>query len=117
MPTRATSRRIARRARVSRPDKQTHKLTPQTCVVWVPDAPGYAAHFGPGVLKVASHPEFAAHLTESQAESLALALRSHLGLRTAIRPYYPRRQAGAGSGFEASPMVITGINSGARKSD
>ncbi len=81
-------RRIERRTQVAAPDKQTHKLPPQTCVVWVPDVSGYAANFGPGIFQVVSHPEFAYHLGEDEAENLALALRMQLGLRAAIRPYY-----------------------------
>jgi hypothetical protein len=108
---------MGRSTRTTAPVKQTHKLTPQTCVVWVPDAPGYAANFGPGIFQVASHPEFAYHLTEDQAEVLAIALRLQLGLRSTIRPYYQQRKSGSGAAFVASPMVITGITSGARKND
>ncbi len=68
--------------------KQTHKLEPQTCVVWVPDVPGYVANLGPGIFQVASHPELAYHLTEDEAEDLAMALRIQLGIKAAIRPYY-----------------------------
>ena len=88
MSNSTTSRRMQSHARTSRESKQTHKLTPQTCVVWVPGFPGYMADYGPGVLRVASRPEFAYHLTEDKAEDLAMALRLHLGIRATIRPYY-----------------------------
>ncbi len=117
MLNRSQRRRMERRTRIAAPDKQTHKLTPQTCVVWVPAVAGYAANFGPEIFQVASHPDFAYHLTEDQAEGLALALRAQLGLRTAIRPYYQQCQHSAGVGIEASPMVITGITSGRRNGD
>lgn len=81
-------RRMHGHARIAPKNKQTHKLTPQTCVVWVPSAPGYAANFGPGIFQVASHPDAAYHLTEDAAEDLAMALRMQLGIKTAIRPYY-----------------------------
>ncbi len=90
MPNRAQRRCIERQVRAHKPLKQTHKLTPQTCVVWMPDVPGYAANFGPGLLQVASHPAMAYHLTEDEAEALAIALQSQLGMRAAIRPYYPQ---------------------------
>jgi hypothetical protein len=77
-------------------DKQTHKLAPQTCVLWMPDAPGYAANFGPGGVKVSSHPEQAWHLTEDEAEAWALRMRSQLGMRAAIRPYYAQSPSLAG---------------------
>ena len=117
MNNRTQRRRMERRTRITAPDKQTHKLTPQTCVVWVPEASSYAANFGPGIFQVASHPELAYHLTEDQAEELALALRLQLGLRAAIRPYYRQSQGFFGAGLQASPMVITGITSGGRNGD
>jgi hypothetical protein len=59
MQNKTKRRRMERHACVTPQPKQTHKLTPQTCVVWVPDVPGYAANFGPGIFQVASHPDFA----------------------------------------------------------
>ena len=85
-----SSRRMHIHARIAPNDKQTLKLAPQTCVVWVSDAPGYAANFGPGTFQVASHPDAAYRLTEDEAEGLAMELRVQLGLRAAIRPYYPQ---------------------------
>lgn len=117
MLNRSQRRRVASHARISASDKQTHKLTPQTCVVWVPDVPGYVANLGPGIFQVASHPELAYHLTEDDAEDLVQAVRLQVGLRASIRPYYGQCAAASGAGFKASPMVITGITSGARKND
>lgn len=82
------SRRMHPRVHHASTDKQTHKLPPQTCVLWIPDAPGYAANFGPGGVQVSSCPEQAYHLTEDEAEDLALRMRSLLGVRASIRPYY-----------------------------
>lgn len=67
--------------------KQTHKLRPQTCVVWVPSC-GYVAYLSPESFRAVSHPAYACHLTENDAEELAAQLRTQLGLRGAIRPYY-----------------------------
>lgn len=83
-----SSRRMPSRMPRASSDKQTHKLTPQTCVLWMPDAPGYAVNFGPGGLNVSSHPEQAYHLTEDEAEAMALQVRNQLGMRASIRPYY-----------------------------
>lgn len=76
--------------------KQTHKLPHQTCVLWIPDAPGYAANFGPDGVKVSSNPDLACHLTEDQAEQIALRMRQQLGMRASIRPYYVRTQSFVG---------------------
>ena len=82
-------RRAARYARIATSDRQTHKLKPQTCVVWVPDASGYAALFDPanGEFTVSSVPELAYHLTEDEAEELAMAVRHCLRFRAEIRTY------------------------------
>lgn len=114
---RSQRRRAARVASSPIRGKQTHKLRPQTCVVWVPDLPGYVAHLGPEIFQVSSDPDMAYHLTEDQAEDLAMAVRLQVGLRTSIRPYYRPLATATGAGLEASPMVITGITSGALKSD
>jgi len=87
--------------------KQTHKLTPQTCVIWIPDAPGYAVNFGNGQLQVANHPSQARHLSEDAAEELALRLSAELGLRAAIRPYYaPLAISGA---IAIAPALLGGV--------
>lgn len=82
------SRRMPTRMRPASNDKQTHKLTPQTCVLWIPDAPGYAANLGPGGVQISDSPDQACHLSEDEAEDLALRLRSQFGVRASIRPYY-----------------------------
>lgn len=76
--------------------KQTHKLTPQTCVLWIPDSRGYVANFEPGVFQIASDPDQARHLSEDEAEDLALQMRSQLGMRASIRPYYGQSPLFAG---------------------
>ena len=117
MLIRSQSRRVASHTRSSASDKQTHKLNPQICVVWVPDAPGYVANLEPGNFQVASDPELAYHLSEVDAEVLVQAVRLQMGLRASIRPYYGAQHGASGAGFKASPMVITGITSGVHKND
>lgn len=108
MFNRAQSRRVESRTPSGSLGKQTHKLTPQTCVIWVPAIPGYAANFGQGIFQVASHPEFAYHLTEDEAEDLALRLRSQLGLRAAIRPYYAQSPASTTRNVVANKPAFAG---------
>jgi hypothetical protein len=88
MSNSTSSRRMPARKPRNSIDRQTHKLPHQTCVLWLPDARGYAADFGPGVFEITSHPDLAHHLTEDEAEDLALRMRSELGMRASIRPYY-----------------------------
>ena len=88
MPNRAQRRRIERHVHKSGQDKQTHKLTPQTCVVWVPSFTGYVSFLSPEKFHTVDHPSWACHLTEDEAEELALAVRQRLGIAAAIRPYY-----------------------------
>lgn len=92
MPNSITGRYSARQARRAVEDKQTHKLIPQTCVVWVPERAGYVSSLSPDTLRSVDHPARARHLTEDEAEELALAVRSQTGLRAAIRPYYALAQ-------------------------
>lgn len=89
MSNRTLRRRVARRSPDTSTHKQTHKLPPQICVVWVPEIRGYAANLGPEILQVVSEPSLAYLLTETEAEELAIELRERLGLRAAIRPFYP----------------------------
>ncbi len=91
-----SSRRMPNRMPRATNHKQTHKLQPQTCVLWIPDAPGYAAKFGPGGIKFSSNPDQACHLTEDQAEQIVLHMRQQLGMRASIRPYYVRQQSFVG---------------------
>lgn len=80
-------RGAAPRAPEAHADKQTHKLRPQTCVIWVPCC-GYVALLSPKSFRAVEHPSLACHLTEDDAEVMAAQVRAQLGLRAAIRPYY-----------------------------
>lgn len=92
-----SSRRMGSNAPVAANPKQTHKLTQQTCVLWLPDAPGYAASLGCDQFHVVDHPSRACHLSEGEAEHLALQVQAQLGVRAAIRPYYAQPSVIAGS--------------------
>ncbi len=92
MMNRAQRRRAQRRVHIPTYAKQTHKLAPLTCVVWVPDVPGYAAFIDHGIFQVASHPEMAYQVSEGLAEALALAVRA-IGFRAEVRPYRPHAHA------------------------
>lgn len=69
-------------------DKQSHRLAPQACVLWVPDLRGYLETFSPNGCRVMEFPEFARLYTEDEATTAALAFREISGLHVAIRPYY-----------------------------
>lgn len=88
MPNRAQRRRALQCATTPRLDNKTHKLTRQTCVVWVPQCRGYVSFLSNDTLRSVDHPALACHLSEDDAEALARAVRQRLGLHAAIRPYY-----------------------------
>jgi hypothetical protein len=70
--------------------KHSHKLTPQTCALWVPDAQGYVAEFCPHSFRVVEFANLARHYDENEAASAALAFREVTGLCVAVRPVYPQ---------------------------
>ena len=69
-------------------DKQSHRLTPQACVLWVPVMRGYLESFSPNGFRVVEVPGLARLYNEDEATTAALAFREVTGLRVAIRPYY-----------------------------
>ena len=71
----------------SRHEKQSHRLTPQVCALWVPDYGGYLAGFSPKSFWVVEFAELAHLYVEDEATTAALAFREITGLRVAIRPY------------------------------
>ena len=65
--------------------KQSHRLPPQVCALWVPDFKGYLESFSPKAFRVVEYVELAANYVEDEATSAALAFREITGLRVAIR--------------------------------
>jgi len=80
--------RIESRTPEARNEKQSHRLTPQVCTLWVPDAGGYLAEFSAKSFRVVEVAELARLYVEDEATSAALAFREMTGLRVAIRPYH-----------------------------
>jgi len=79
-----TERRIPR----AWPEKQTYKLPPQRCALWVPEAGGYIQHFSPTGFSVVDCAALARVYSEDEAASAALAFREITGLRVVVRPVY-----------------------------
>lgn len=80
--------RIESRAPITAQIKQSHRLSPQVCALWVPDFKGYLANFSPTAFRVVDCAELAAHYVEDEATSAALAFREITGLHVAIRTYH-----------------------------
>lgn len=80
--------RIVRRHQRTEPYKQSYRLTPQTCALWVPDACGYITDFSPTGFRVVEYAGLARHYNEDEAASAALAFHEVTGLRVAVRPVY-----------------------------
>lgn len=80
--------RTERRAHRARHEKQSHRLPPQVCTLYVPEARGYVADFSPTGFHVVEVAELARLYIEDDATSAALTFREITGLRVAIRPYY-----------------------------
>ena len=76
------------RRAVERREKLTHKIEPQACVLWVPEARGFLATFTREGFTVTDSPHFAQHFCEEHAPSAALTMRDLFGVRAAIRPVY-----------------------------
>lgn len=90
---RSHRRALARTRRPDRQDKQSHRLTPQVCTLYVPQMQGYVSDFSPSGFRVIEFPELARLYTEDEASSAALAFRDVTGLRVAIRPFHCRNAA------------------------
>lgn len=69
--------------------KQTHKLLPMVCVLWLPDFGGYlkAISLSTGRFSVSPTPENAIRLGEDQAEAVGQDLIDRTGVRVHLRPY------------------------------
>lgn len=68
--------------------KQSHRLPPQVCTLYVPEAHGYVADFSPTAFRVVEFAELAKQYIEDDASSAAITFREITGLRVAIRPCY-----------------------------
>lgn len=71
-----------------RAEKRTHKLTPQTTVLWIAAARGYLARFTPENFTVVESADIAQHFTEDKASATAMNFKRATGLSAAVRPYY-----------------------------
>ncbi|MEK6664018.1 MAG: hypothetical protein AABY73_09165 [Pseudomonadota bacterium] len=80
--------RIESRAPITADIKQSHRLPPQVCALWVPDCKGYLASFSPTSFRVVESVDLAAHYVEDEATSAALSFREITGLHVAIRTYH-----------------------------
>ena len=69
-------------------EKQSHRLTPQVCTLYVPEARGYVAEFSATSFRVVDIAELAKLYIEDEATNAALTFRLVTGLRVAIRRYY-----------------------------
>lgn len=83
-------RAIARTERLSSV-RQTHKIPPQCCALWVPAAQGYVQHFSTHGFRVIELACLARHYAEDEASSAALAFREVIGLRVVVRPVFLSR--------------------------
>lgn len=86
----AQSHRTVFIAHRATPDKQTHKLKPQSCVVWLPEMSGYVSHFTRSAFCSVDTPDNAICTTEELAGHLAMSVRECLGLKATVRPYYAK---------------------------
>lgn len=68
--------------------KYSHKITRQTCALWVPDARGYLTAFSPTGFRVVEFAELARHYDEDEAASAAINFYEVTGFRVAVRPVY-----------------------------
>ena len=72
--------------------KQSYRLPPQVCVLYLPDH-GYLAGIIPQTLRIVEDVAQATPYIDDEASTMALAFREMTGLRVTIRPY--RCQHGA----------------------
>lgn len=72
----------------NRATKRTHKLTPQTSVIWIAAKHGYLAKFTLENFSVVESADIAQHFEEDRASATALNFKRATGLSAAVRPYY-----------------------------
>ncbi len=68
--------------------KRTHRLPPQTSVLWIPSASGYLERFTLGSFSVVKNAALAQQFNEDRASAAALNFKRTTGLNVAVRPYY-----------------------------
>ena len=68
--------------------KRTHRLPPQTSVLWIQAARGYLARFTMDNYSVVENAELAQHFDEERASATAMNFKKLTGLSAAVRPYY-----------------------------
>lgn len=73
---------------VDRSTKRTHRLTPQTSVLWIQAARGYLARFSMGNYSVVDSADQAQLFDEERASATAMNFKKLTGLSAAVRPYY-----------------------------
>jgi hypothetical protein len=73
------------------PAKQTHKLAPMPCVLWLPDYRAYlkTVNLSAAGFTVSQHPDEALRLREDQAEAVGQDLIDATGVRVHLRPFRP----------------------------
>lgn len=71
------------------PQKQTHKLAPMFCVLWLRDLGGYlrASELASGNVRTTADPSLALRLNEEMAYEIGQAVVDVTGLRVELRPY------------------------------
>ena len=85
---RAFSRTHRVHHRVTHPEKLTHKLAPQVCVLYVPSVGEYVAEFLPTKFKMVEAPQLACRFDEDNACWAAQIVKQLTGRPVEIRPYY-----------------------------
>lgn len=73
------------------PEKLTHRLQPQACVIYVPSAGMYVVDFSPTKVRLIELPALARQYDEDEAASAAMTFREITGLPVTIRPYYAQQ--------------------------
>lgn len=68
--------------------KRTHKLQPQTTVLWIAAMRSYLERYSPSGVSVVDTPDKALHLHEDRASITALNFKMRTGMSAAVRPYY-----------------------------
>jgi len=72
----------------SQSNKQSHKLPPQTSVLWIAEKRGYLSKFEHSNYSTVESPDAAKHFDEDRASTTAMHFKRATGLTAAVRPYY-----------------------------
>ena len=71
-------------------NKHTHRLPPQTCLLWIPDLKGFLSAFRDSKVDVTDMQDIAMHVSEEKACRLAMLIWKVTGMKAAVRAYHPR---------------------------